>query len=72
MLENKRAHLILRDGHIVAIMTYLIGDDDDKYLHQRIPWTYIPDDVDGSTVYIDQLIVKEHDSLSYIPTSPSG
>jgi len=60
MLEKHRAHVILKDGHVAAILTYLIGDDDDKYLHKRIPWTEIQDNVDGTTVYIDQLIVREH------------
>lgn len=66
MLEAGRAQLIIRDDHLVAIVTYLIGDDDDKYLHNRVPWEIIEDDPSGSTVYIDQLLVKEHDSLPYI------
>ena len=66
MVKDNRAHIILRDGHVVAVVTYLIGDDDDKYLHKRVPWDYISDDPHGETVYIDQLIVKEHDSITYI------
>jgi hypothetical protein len=66
MLRRDRAHLIIRDGHLVAVVTYLIGDDDDKYLHNRVPWEIIEDDPDRRTVYIDQLLVKDHDSYSYI------
>jgi len=66
MLKDHRANIILRDGHVVACVTYLIGDDDEKYLTHRIPWDYISDDPHGETVYIDQLIVKDNDSLPYI------
>ena len=67
MLHRDRAHLIIRDNHLIAIVTYLIGDDDDRYLHNRVPWEPIEDDpYFGTTVYIDQLLVKEHDSYSYI------
>jgi hypothetical protein len=66
MLGMNRALLITRDDHLVAVVTYLIGDDDDRYLHDRVPWTLIEDEPWGTTAYIDQLIVKEHDSYSYI------
>jgi len=66
MLHRDRAQLIFRDDHLVAIVTYLIGDDDDKYIHNRVPWEIIEDSTNGTTVYIDQLIVNEHDSYSYI------
>lgn len=66
MLGMHRAYLITRNDHLVAVVTYLIGNDDDKYLHNREPWTIIKDEPWGKTAYIDQLIVKDHDSLPYI------
>ena len=60
MLDRNRGHLFLKDGHIAAIATFFIGDDDDKYIYNREPWTIIDDDENGETVYIDQLIVKDH------------
>lgn len=58
MLENNRGRLCVKDGHVIAIVTFFIGDDDEKYLY-RDPWTIIPDDPMGSTVYIDQLLIKD-------------
>lgn len=66
MLRRERALLIIREGHVIGVVTYLIGEDDQRYLHERIPWTIIDDDPSGTTAYIDQLIVREHDSLPYI------
>lgn len=67
MLLRNRAQLILRDGHLTGIVTYLIGEDDDRFLYKRVPWELIDDAPSaGTTVYIDQLIVGEHDSYSYI------
>ena len=66
MLGKKRALLITKDDHLIAIVTYLIGDDDDKYLHRRVPWTVIDDDPNGTTVYIDQLIVRDTESYANI------
>jgi hypothetical protein len=59
MLKRDRAQLIVKDGHLVAIVTYLIGDDDDKFIHNRVPWKLIEDAPTGTTVYVDQLIVKD-------------
>ena len=66
MLRRDRGHMAIQDGHLIAIVTYLIGDDDDKYLHNRVPWEIIDDDPTGTTVYIDQLLVKDHAGRSYI------
>ena len=66
MLARDRAQVIIKEGHLVAIVTYLIGDDDDKYLHNRVPWELIEDNPCGSTVYIDQLIVKDKGVYRYI------
>lgn len=60
MLERNRGHIFVKDGHVAAVATFFIGDDDDKFLYNREPWTLIDDDPDGETVYIDQLIVKDH------------
>jgi len=66
MLERGRAQIIIKDDHVAAVVTYLIGNDDDKYLHSRTPWTIIEDDPTGRTVYVDQLIVKDHHAYSHI------
>ena len=52
--------MFLKDGHIAAIATFFIGDDDGRYLYDRVPWTVIEDDPTGKTVYIDQLLIKDH------------
>ena len=66
MLRRDRAQLIIKDGHLVAIVSYLIGDDDDKYLYNRVPWEIIDDEPNGKTVYVDQLIVKDRRAYPYI------
>lgn len=60
MVNRDRGFVVLKDGHVAAIVTYLIGDDDDKYLHKRVPWTLIEDEPWGTTVYVDQLLIKDH------------
>lgn len=60
MLERNRGHLFIKDGHVAAVATFFIGDDDDRFLHKRTPWTVIPDDAEGETAYIDQLVIKDH------------
>jgi len=60
MLQRGRGHLFQKDGHIAAVITFFIGDDDAKYLYNHEPWTVVDDDPDGTTVYIDQLIVSGH------------
>lgn len=60
MLERNRGHIFIKDGHVAAIATFFIGDDDGRYLYNRVPWTVIPDDSNGTTLYIDQLLVKDH------------
>lgn len=66
MLQRDRAQLIIKDGHLVSIVTYLIGDDDEKYLHRRVPWELIEDEPAGTTVYVDQLLVKDKGAYPYI------
>jgi hypothetical protein len=58
--------LIIKEGHLVAVVTYLIGNDDDKFIHNRVPWELIDDDPAGTTVYVDQLIVKDDAPYRYI------
>ena len=60
MLECNRGHLFLKNGHVAAVATFFIGDDDGRYLYDRVPWTVIEDDPQGTTVYIDQLLIKDH------------
>lgn len=66
MLRRDRGRLVIQDGHLIAVVTYLIGDDDEKYLHKRVPWQIIEDDPTGTTVYIDQLLVKDHAGYAQI------
>lgn len=56
MIARDRGVLVLKDGHVVAVVTFFIGDDDDKFLINHDPWTIVDDDPYGSTVYIDQMI----------------
>ena len=60
MLAKDRGHLFIKDGHVAAVITFFIGNDDEKFLTKRVPWTMLEDDADGETVYIDQLLVKDH------------
>lgn len=60
MIKRERGFVILKDGHVAAIVTYLIGDDDKKYLFDRTPWELIDDEPQGKTVYVDQLLIKDH------------
>jgi len=66
MLEMDRGYLFIKDKHVAAVLTFLIGSDDDKYLYKRSPWVLIGDEPDGDTVYIDQLLVKEHEAKGCI------
>ena len=60
MLERNRGHIFIKDGHVAGVVTFFIGDDDGRYLYNRVPWTVIDDTEDGETAYIDQLIVHDH------------
>lgn len=58
MQRRDRSYLVIKDGHLVGVLTYWIGDDDNKYLYGREPWTMLEDEPRGSTVYIDQLLTR--------------
>ena len=67
MLGRDRGTLIIKDGHLVSIVTYFVGDDDDKYLLEHTPWTIVEDDPLGSTLYIDQwLTMNKNTTSSYV------
>jgi hypothetical protein len=67
MRRRDRAALIIKDGHLVSIVTYFVGDDDNKYLHGHTPWTVLDDDPEGTTLYIDQwLTMKGKSTASYV------
>jgi len=66
MLANNRGRLCVKDDHVIAVVTFFIGDDDDKYLYTRDPWTVIPDEPSGGTVYIDQLLIKDKTAYRYL------
>lgn len=59
MVELDRGFFIVRDRRLVAVITFFIGDNDERYLLFKNPWTIIDDNPLGSTVYIDQLLTKE-------------
>lgn len=46
------------DGKLIAMFTFYIGDNDDKYIRDN-PWTVLEDNEKGTTVYIDQFISKK-------------
>ena len=56
MLRRERGVLIVNEGHLVAIVTFFVGDDDRKYLKDHRAWTIVEDDPNGTTLYIDQMI----------------
>jgi hypothetical protein len=60
MIRSDRGHLMIEKGHLVGVLTFFIGDDDDKYLYNRVPWASIEDDPEGKTAYIDQFLVRDH------------
>ena len=66
MLDNNRGRLCVKHGHVIAVVTFFIGDDDGRYLHNREPWTVIPDDPMGTTVYIDQLLIKDKEAYKHL------
>jgi hypothetical protein len=56
MVDRGRGTLGVKDGRLVSIVTYFVGDDDNKYLLFHKPWTVIDDDPQGTTLYIDQML----------------
>ena len=64
MIKRGRGTLILKDGHLVSVVTYFVGDDDDKYLLFHTPWTLVDDDPEGTTLYIDQFLTYKGRSTS--------
>ena len=59
MCNKERGYLFVKNDHLVAVLTFFIGNSESRYL-RRIPWTVIDDNPEGETVYIDQLLVKDH------------
>lgn len=67
MLRQDRGVLITRDGKLVSVVTFFIGDDDEKFLVYHKPWTIIDDDPLGTVVYIDQMLTyKGRSTYRYI------
>lgn len=56
MVERRRGFYIIHNHKLVAVVTFLIGDNDETYLLNKEPWKMVDDDPYGSTIYIDQLI----------------
>ena len=69
MLDRGRGVLITKDGKLVSVVTFFIGDDDAKYLLFHVPWTVIDDHPQGKTLYIDQMLTyKGRATHRYIHT----
>jgi hypothetical protein len=67
MVDRGRGTLVIKDGHLVSIVTYFVGDDDEKYLTHHVPWTIVDDDPNGKTLYIDQFLTyKGRSTARYI------
>lgn len=65
MIKRGRGTLGIKDGHLIGVVTYFVGDDDDKYLKFHTPWTIVDDDPNGTTLYIDQLLVYKDKSTGH-------
>lgn len=57
MLDRHRGVMAVRDGELIGVLTFFIGDDEEKLLTKHEPWTIVEDDPNGKTVYIDQMLV---------------
>ena len=58
MMRLNRGQIITRHGKVIGVFTYFVGDDDDKYIHNKEPWEVVKDDSNGTKLYIDQLLIK--------------
>lgn len=56
MIRRDRSALVLCDGKLVSVVTFFIGNDDERFLTHHVPWTIVEDDPNGTIVYIDQMI----------------
>jgi len=56
MFERGRGVLVTNDGKLVSVVTFFVGDNDERFLTGHTPWTVIEDDPNGTTVYIDQML----------------
>ena len=60
MEKRNRLIPIRKDGFLKGIITFYVGDDDNKYIRND-PWTVLDDEPKtGKTIYIDQLITNHH------------
>ena len=66
MLERDRGYIFIKDNHVAAVVTFFVGDEDDEKYLFREPWTIVDDDPYGTTLYIDQLLVKDHSATKII------
>lgn len=65
MVSRGRGTIGVKDGHLIGVITYFVGDDDDKFLLFHKPWTIVDDDPHGTTLYIDQLIINKGRSTGH-------
>jgi len=62
-MARERGVLIVREGHLCGVVTFFIGDDDDRFLKYHVPWEVIDDDPMGKTLYIDQFVAHKKNSM---------
>jgi hypothetical protein len=63
MLAQDRGVLIIQDKKLAGVVTFFVGDDDEKFLLYHTPWTIIDDDPNGTTLYIDQFLAYKGRSM---------
>ena len=73
MLNRDRGVLIMKDGKLAGIVTFFIGDDDEKFLVYHQPWAVVNDNPLGTVLYIDQFLAyKGRSMMSHIHREFSG
>ena len=63
MLARGRGVLIIQEGKLAGVVTFFVGDDDEKFLTHHTPWTIVDDDPMGTVLYIDQFIAYKGRSM---------
>jgi hypothetical protein len=67
MMERERGVLITNNDKLVSVVTFFVGDNDEKFLTHHTPWQVVDDDPMGTTLYIDQMLTyKGRETHSFI------
>jgi len=66
MMAGDRAMVFKYEDGVKCIITYFIGMlyDRNRFVNKE-PWTIVPDNVDGSVCYVDQMITDKEDNHTY-------